>query len=84
MKQRQKSMHSSTMIIDTTSFAIAFLVFILIVILSILRYKRSTQCKHKFVLLQEIKVMSEGASLPHARKYILQCEHCGNLKKETF
>lgn len=77
-------MHFSTMTIDQTSVFITFLVVILLIVLSVLRYKRMVVCKHKYVLFKEIKVMQKGLQCPTHRQHILQCEHCGEMKKEEF
>lgn len=77
-------MHFSTMTIDQTSVFITLLVVILLIVLSVLRYKRMVVCKHKYVLFKEIEVMQKGLQYPTHRQYILQCEHCGKMKKEEF
>ena len=42
-------------------------------------------CNHKWIIRDEIEVYdaSYGMDKPHYRKYLLQCEHCGNLKNHT-
>ena len=50
-------MHFSTMTIDQTSVFITLLVVILLIVLSVLRYKRMVVCKHKYVLFKEIQAM---------------------------
>ena len=77
-------MHFSTMTIDQTSVFITFLVVILLIVLSVLRYKRMVVCKHKYVLFKEIQVMQKGLQYPTHRQHILQCEHCGAMRKEEF
>jgi hypothetical protein len=42
-------------------------------------------CDHKWVIIKEIEMYSEysaarGVDVPIGTKYVLQCEHCGDLK----
>ena len=60
-------MHFSTMTIDQTSVFITLLVVILLIVLSVLRYKRMVVCKHKYVLFKEIQVMQKGLQYPTHR-----------------
>lgn len=77
-------MHFSTMIIDQTAVCITFLIVVLLIVLSVLRYKQMKSCKHKYKLYKEIEVMRKGLEYPINRQYVLQCEHCGEIKKEEF
>ncbi len=38
-------------------------------------------CKHKWVKTDEIAVYSEYEAYPIYRKYILQCQKCGDIKR---
>ena len=60
-------MHFSTMTIDQTSVFITLLVVILLIVLSVLRYKRMVVCKHKYVLFKEIQAMQKGLQYPTHR-----------------
>ena len=77
-------MHFSTVTIDQTSVFITLLVVVLLIVLTVLRYKCMVVCKHKYVLFKEIEVIKKGLQYPTHRQYILQCEHCGEMKKEEF
>ena len=63
-------MHFSTVAIDQTSVFITFLVVVLLIVLTVLRYKRMVVCKHKYVLFKEIEVMKKGFQYPTNRQYI--------------
>jgi hypothetical protein len=43
---------------------------------------RFNGCTHKWKLISETGVVPYEGALPYYRKYVLQCEHCGNLKNK--
>ena len=56
-------MHFSTVAIDQTSVFITLLVVVLLIVLTVLRYKHMVVCKHKYVLFKEIEVMKKRTSI---------------------
>ena len=39
-------------------------------------------CEHKWEVIREIDLMDHPGALPRAKRFILQCERCGNIKAE--
>lgn len=40
-------------------------------------------CDHKWEIINKISIFANNYdSMPYATKYVLQCEHCGNLKEK--
>ena len=53
------------------------------------RLFRRGVCDHKWEIINEVKVQGErkddmGQYVIYAVVYILQCEHCGNIKKKRI
>ena len=42
-----------------------------------------TGCWHKWVLKETITIREKGLDHPYGYTYVLQCEHCGNIKGKT-
>ncbi len=42
-------------------------------------------CGHKWKILHEVSLISdERDKIPYGTKYILQCEHCGDIKAKKI
>lgn len=41
------------------------------------------ECKHKWIARERIAVRANKGDIPHNHIYILQCLHCGELRKQT-
>ena len=73
-------MHFSTVTIDQTSVFITFLVVVLLIVLTVLRYKRMVVCKHKYVLFKIVNLVEFEGATPHGAKYVTRCNRCGKIK----
>jgi hypothetical protein len=41
-------------------------------------------CEHKWKLHKEIDLVERQGALPHAKRFILQCTRCGNVKAKEL
>lgn len=41
-------------------------------------------CKHHWKVLTVHKLYASGESMAHGDRFVLQCEHCGDLKKKRI
>jgi uncharacterized protein CbrC (UPF0167 family) len=41
-------------------------------------------CQHKWTVIRMVDIVGKRGDLPYATRYVLQCEHCGNLKERLL